>query len=68
MIPAKVTEITLGARLLLVVAFLGAFFGVASLSNATMGVGILCGCCLLVMVARINQAAVHHRELMANRQ
>jgi hypothetical protein len=51
------------AALLRVVALLGGLAGLTSLSNATMGVGIICFACLLAILARMSQADAHQREL-----
>lgn len=51
------------AGLLRVLAVLGALAGLATLSNATMGVGIISFCCLLAILARMSQADEHQREL-----
>ena len=52
-----------------VVMFIGLLFavplalvGVFSVSNATLGVGLLTAGCFLAIVARIAQAAAHHKE------
>src|SRR5207247_4382801 len=48
----------------LIVALLGALF----LTQATMGVGILAGACLLAIFARIVQAAHHHAALLRSQR
>ena len=53
------------AAVLVVVAMLVAFFGFASLSQATMGVGFIGGGCLLAILARIVQASEHQSQLRA---
>ena len=50
--------------LLVVVSLLGAFLGLVFLSQVTSGVGLICGACLLAILARVNQAADHHAQLM----
>jgi hypothetical protein len=52
------------AVLLVVIAVLTAIFGAASLSQATMGVGIICIGCFIAILARIVQASVQHNELL----
>lgn len=47
---------------LVIVAVLVGLLGAGSLSPATMGVGIVCGGCLLAILARIAQASAHHAE------
>lgn len=53
-----------GAGVLIVVAILVAGFGVLSLSNATLGVGLLCSAVALLILARISQADRHHRQVL----
>jgi len=50
--------------LLIIVALLGGFVGAFCLTQATMGVGIICGGCLLAILARIAQACDQHQELI----
>ncbi len=38
--------------------------GALTLSEATTGVGLLCGACLLGILARLAQASTHHRQLL----
>lgn len=52
---------------LVVVALLAGVIGVLSLSEATMGVGIICFGCLIGIVARIAQASVQHAAQMRSR-
>lgn len=52
-----------GAMVLVILAVLGGLVGLASLSQATFGVGLICGSCLLAVVARIAQAAKEHRDI-----
>lgn len=47
---------------LLVLSVIAAVFGLLSLSEATMGVGVLALACLLGIFARIAQAHQHHQE------
>ena len=51
------------AIVLIVLSLFVAFFGLLTLSNATLGVGVMAGACLLAILARIAQAHQHHREL-----
>ena len=53
--------------LLVVAAILVGAMGFLQLSNATLGVGILCSACLLAILARIAQAADHHKQREARR-
>jgi hypothetical protein len=50
--------------LLIIFALIGSFIGLVCLSEATVGVGIICFSCLLAILARINQAYEKHKELM----
>lgn len=50
------------AVLVLVSIGLG-LYGMDRLSQATLGVGVLCGAVLVAVLARICQAADHHAEL-----
>ena len=50
--------------LLSLAALIVALFGALFLTQATMGVGILAGACLLAIFARIVQAANHHAEML----
>jgi hypothetical protein len=49
-------------RLVLVALAIGAF-GALSLSQATLGVGIICLACLLGILGRIAQAYEQHKEI-----
>jgi hypothetical protein len=49
--------------LLVAMSCLGALMGLVLLSKATVGVGVLCGGCLLAILARIAQASAQHAEL-----
>ena len=49
--------------LLLFGGFVSMLRGVASLSNATAGVGGIAVACFLAIVARIAQASAHHAEM-----
>ena len=51
--------------LLIVLAVLAGVAGLASLSQATTGVGVICGGCLLAIFGRIAQATQQHKELKA---
>jgi len=49
---------------ILVAAALGsAALGAVLLTQATMGVGLLCGACFLGILTRVIQAGLHHRAL-----
>jgi hypothetical protein len=45
--------------LLVILATFAALFGLASLSNATLGIGIIAFACFLAILARLAQAAAH---------
>jgi hypothetical protein len=49
---------------MLILALTAGIFGLVSLSQATFGVGLLAGACLLAIVARYAQAEYHHRRLL----
>ena len=49
---------------LIILALAAVFFGTTSLSQATLGVGILSLGCLFAILARIGQAAAHHKETL----
>ena len=48
---------------LIILAVLVALVGLVSLSQATLGVGLICGGCLLGVLARIAQAQAQHRDV-----
>lgn len=48
---------------LVIIAVLAGIVGGLSLSNATSGVGIICGGCLFAIFARIMQASEQHAEV-----
>lgn len=48
--------------LLVIIAILAVVFGVLSLSQATMGVGIIAIGCFIAILARLAQAAEHHQS------
>lgn len=50
---------------MVILAILAGIGGGLSLSNATMGVGIICGGCLLAILGRIFQADRHHENVRA---
>ena len=52
------------SAVLMILAILAGVFGVFSLSQATMGVGIIALGCLLGILARLAKAEVHQRALM----
>lgn len=43
---------------------LGVLVGASSLTQATLGVGVICGSCFLLILARIMQAHDQHKELI----
>lgn len=49
---------------LMIVATLAVVFGAFSLSQATMGVGIITIGCFIAILARLAQAYQQHREVM----
>lgn len=51
--------------ILVVICLLSALVGLLSLSNATLGVGLIAAACLVGILARIAQASEHHAALMA---
>ena len=53
------------SALLVAAAFFSALMGIASLTQATQGVGFLSAACLLGIFARIAQAAAHHADVKA---
>ena len=53
--------------ILLVLALVVVGFGAISLSEATMGVGTIAIGCFLAIAARLAQAEVHHRALLASK-
>lgn len=50
------------AVLLIVLSIVALAFGAMSLTQATLGVGVMIGACWLLMLARIAQADRHHRD------
>lgn len=50
--------------ILVLLSMLAGGGGLLLLSQATLGVGIICGGCLLAILARMAQAAHQHRELI----
>jgi hypothetical protein len=57
--------VQLFAGLFLVGSWLAALVGLASLSEATMGVGLIAGGCFLGIQARLLQAQAHHEATKA---
>ena len=53
--------------LLLVLALLAVGFGALSLSQATLGVGMIAIGCFLAIAARLAQAEVHHRAVLRSK-
>ena len=53
--------------LLLVLALLAVGFGALSLSQATLGVGMIAIGCFLAIAARLAQAEVHHRAALRSK-
>jgi len=49
---------------LIIVALLAGLIGFFYLTQATIGVGIICGACLLAIIARIVQASDQHAEMI----
>lgn len=41
---------------------IGAYAWAGQLTQATYGVGLICFACLIAILARINQAELHHRQ------
>jgi hypothetical protein len=66
-VPVSVTAVGAGATIFSVLAFLSIPLGLLFASNATAGVAILAAGAILAVIARINQAGLHHREAMAAR-
>jgi hypothetical protein len=64
--PAPIVSegVTMGTLLLVIVACIIAALGLALTSQATTGVGVMCGSVLLAIFARIAQAAAHHKAVM----
>ena len=46
-----------------IVALLASVVGLLNLTQATTGVGFICGACLLAIFARMAQASDHHLEI-----
>ena len=65
--PTHAESVSPGAIILLLVAFGGAGFGTLLMSQATAGVGLICGACFLAIFARILQAGAHHKVEMRAR-
>ena len=51
------------SAILMILGILAVVVGALSLSQATMGVGIIAIGCFLAILARLAQAEVHHRAL-----
>jgi tryptophan-rich sensory protein len=51
------------SALLVVIAILAVGYGLISLSQATLGVGMIAIGCFVAILARLVQAAEHHRAL-----
>jgi hypothetical protein len=51
------------SAILMILGILAVAFGALSLSEATMGVGIIAIGCFLAILARLAQAEAHHRSL-----
>jgi hypothetical protein len=56
-----------GSIVLLLIALVVAALGFVSLTQATMGVGLIAVACLLGIIARIMQATAFHTEIMRRR-
>lgn len=52
-----------GSTGFLIVAVIISIIGFFFLSNVTLGVGLICGGCLLGIIARVRQAEAHHFEI-----
>lgn len=52
--------------LLVILALLLGFAGLYFMSQATMGVALMCGACLVAILARLRQASIHQKELVAS--
>lgn len=52
--------------LLVIAALLLGFAGLYYMSQATVGVALICAACLLAICARLRQASVHQKELVAS--
>jgi hypothetical protein len=50
---------------LVIIAVVAGLAGAFSLTQATFGVGLICGGCLFGILARVAQASVQHDEVMA---
>jgi hypothetical protein len=50
--------------ILVIAALVAGTIGIFSLSDATLGVGIICLACLTAILARLAQAAMHQKELI----
>ena len=61
---ATATGISAGTGVLMTVALLLMVVGLASLSEATAGVGMVSAGAVCGIIGRIMQASVHHREAM----
>jgi hypothetical protein len=57
------TLISLLAALTIVGAVLLGLVGISSLSEATLGVGLIGAACLLGIISRILQAEAHHKQI-----
>lgn len=53
-------------RLVGTVSILVFFAGVFQMTNATLGVGLICSACFLGIMARIDQADKHQEKLVEN--
>ena len=53
------------SAIMIVVSLICAGLGALMLSNATMGVGVICAGCLAAILARIAQAESHFRKTQA---
>jgi hypothetical protein len=53
---------------LIILALLAGAVGFALSSQATMGVAIICGACLLAILARVAQASAQHDDVYAVRE
>lgn len=64
----RVAGVPTGITVLLIVASLVAFGGIATLSPATQGVGWMALACFLAILGRILQAGSHHKAMMVRQK
>ncbi len=49
---------------LVIIAIIFALLGIAQLSNATLGVGLICFGCFIAILARLVQASIQHDQIL----